>query len=299
MSGTSVIRNEPAESVTVILLIPASKTVTKGNRCCDDLSTTIPEIRPLFWASKVCNKEKVNRIKAIEQRKAFSFMACLIKIKTSFSLILGKYQPIIAFKKFQLSLVPGTKNTLVDFAVWVNTQDYSKGKSVDSGHAEIIGRDNIDAELGKLIIYLNRYARLIIKKGLADFPELISEYFTYLYILMTAESMTKIQLIEKNVHEKASGLEVIKRLLKHGLIAERDDENDKRSKRVFLTDKGQATFFSTLATMDKVSAIIAGKLTLEEKQQLFTLLKKLEDFHNPIFLNEKSLGLDELLSKLK
>jgi DNA-binding MarR family transcriptional regulator len=206
---------------------------------------------------------------------------------------------IEAYKQFQLSLPAGKKSSLVDFGVWVNTQDYSKGRSVDSGHAEIIGRDDIDAELGKLIIYLNRYARLIIKKGLADFPELISEDFTYLYILMTAESMTKIQLIEKNVHEKASGLEVIKRLLKHRLIAERDDENDKRSKRVFLTDKGRATFFSTLETMGKVSAIIAGKLTREEKSQLFTLLKKLEDFHNPIFLNGKLLGIDDLLTKVK
>ncbi len=206
---------------------------------------------------------------------------------------------IEAFKQFQLSLPPGKKSSLVDFGVWVNTQDYSKGKSVDSGHAEIIGRDDIDVELGKLIIYLNRYARLIIKKGLANFPELISEDFTYLYILMTAESMTKIQLIEKNVHEKPSGLEVIKRLLKHGLIAERNDENDKRSKRVFLTDKGKATFFGSIKTMSKVSAIIAGKLTYAEKQQLFTLLKKLEDFHNPIFLTERSLHLDELLNKLQ
>ncbi len=115
---------------------------------------------------------------------------------------------------------------------------------------------------------------------------------------MTAESMTKIQLIEKNVHEKQSGLEVIKRLLKHGLIAERDDEHDKRSKRVFLTVKGRTTFYRSLETMGKVSAIIAGKLSPEEKQQLFTLLKKLEDFHNPIFLNNRSLALDELLTKL-
>lgn len=205
---------------------------------------------------------------------------------------------IEAFKKFQLSLPEGKKSNLVDFAVWVNTQQYAKEQPVDAGHAEIVGRNDIDVELGKLIIYLNRYAKLIIKKGLADFPELISEDFTYLYILMTAESMTKIQLIEKNVHEKPSGLEVIKRLLKHGLIGERDDENDKRSKRVFLTDKGKSTFFSSIKTMSKVSAIISGKLTPEEKQQLFTLLKKLEDFHNPIFLNERSLQLDELLKKL-
>lgn len=206
---------------------------------------------------------------------------------------------ITAYKDFQLSIPKGKKSTLVDFGIWINQQSYLKGQPLDASHHEIIGRNDINAELAKLIIYLNRYARLIIRKGLAEFPELISEDFTYLYILMSAESMTKIQLIEKNVHEKASGLEVIKRLIKHGLIAEKNDPHDKRSKRVFLTEKGKATFFRSLITMNKVSAIISGKLTVEEKHQLFTLLKKLEDFHNPIFLHERSLQLDELLNRVQ
>lgn len=203
-----------------------------------------------------------------------------------------------AFKKFQLSLPSGTKSSLVDFGIWVNEQHYSSGQPNDSSHDEIIGRNDIDVELSKLIIYMNRYAKLLIRKGLGDFPELVNEDFTYLYILMTCESMTKMQLIEKNVHEKASGLEVIKRLLKNGLIDERNNETDKRSKRVFLTDKGRGTFFRSTEQMGKVSRIIAGKLTPQEKEQLFTLLKKLEDFHNPLFLGEKKLSINELEDKL-
>ncbi len=188
--------------------------------------------------------------------------------------------------------------SLPDFALWLNEQNYLQGQPTQNDHSGIIGNSEIEVELSKLIIFLNRYSRLLIKKGLSNFPELISEDFTYLYILMSAESMTKIQLIEKNVHEKPTGLEVIKRLLKHGLIAEKDDKKDRRSKRVSLTEKGKEMFFATIEQMGKVAALVSGKLTMDEKKQLYVLLKKLEDFHNPIFLNEKGKNIDGLMPKL-
>ena len=188
--------------------------------------------------------------------------------------------------------------SIADFGLWLNKQSYLQGVPVSGDHSDIIGRNELDIELSKLIIFLNRYARLLVKKGLSGYPELVSEDFTYLYILMSAESMTKIQLIEKNVHEKPTGLEVIKRLLKHGLIAEKEDEQDKRSKRVFLTEKGKALFFATTENLGKVAAIVSGTLTIEEKKQLFALLKKLEDFHNPIYLKERNKSIDELMPAL-
>jgi len=201
---------------------------------------------------------------------------------------------IEAFKEHQVLNVQNDKTSLAEFAIWLNQKNYLIGQPKNSEHIEIIGRDEVETEIGKLIIYLNRYAKLLIRKGLNNFPELVNEDFTYLYILMTCESMTKIQLIEKNIHEKPTGLEVIKRLLKHKLIDERDDEKDKRSKRVFLTEKGRVTFFQTLGQMSKVSQLITGKLTIEEKNQLFNLLKKLEDFHNPLFLQHRQKSIDEL-----
>ena len=82
----------------------------------------------------------------------------------------------------------------------------------------------------------------------------------------------------KNVHEKPSGFAVIKRLLKHDLVNERNDENDKRSKRVFLTDKGKALFFATVKQLNKVALIVSGDLTQDEKKQLYPLLKKIRRF---------------------
>lgn len=204
---------------------------------------------------------------------------------------------IEAYKKYQLSAGVNKKSSTTDFAIWVNEQSYSNEKPENFGQTENLGRYELEVEISTLVICLNRYSRLLIKKGLISFPQLVSEDFTYLYTLMDVESMTKIKLIEKNVHEKPTGLEVIKRLLKHGLVGERNDDNDKRSKRVFLTDKGKALFFATIEQMNKVALIVAGNLTQDEKKQLHTLLRKLEDFHNPIYLSHKEISIDQLVEK--
>ena len=204
---------------------------------------------------------------------------------------------IEAYKTYQLSAGTNKKSSVSDFAAWVNEQTYQKEKAENTPLTENIGNYALEVEISTLVICLNRYSRLLIKKGLINFPQLVSEDFTYLYTLMDVESMTKIQLIEKNVHEKPTGLEVIKRLLKHGLVDERNDEIDKRSKRVFLTDKGKALFFATIEQMNKVALIVSGNLTHNEKKQLHTLLKKLEDFHNPIYLSHKEISIDQLVEK--
>jgi DNA-binding MarR family transcriptional regulator len=50
-------------------------------------------------------------------------------------------------------------------------------------------------------------------------------------------NLTKIQLIERNGHEKQTGTQIIKRLLEYGLIEEKNDSEDKRSKRLNITEK--------------------------------------------------------------
>jgi DNA-binding MarR family transcriptional regulator len=206
---------------------------------------------------------------------------------------------IDAYKTYQLSAGANKKSSVSDFAAWVNDQSFLNAKPVNILPPENLGQYELEVAISTLVICLNRYSRLLIKKGLINFPQLVSEDFTYLYSLMEVESMTKIQLIEKNVHEKPTGLEVIKRLLKHGLVNERNDENDKRSKRVFLTDKGKALFFATIDQMNKVALIVSGNLSIDEKTQLHALLKKLEDFHNPIYLSHKEISINQLVEKTK
>ena len=140
-----------------------------------------------------------------------------------------------------------------------------------------------------------RYAKGYVKKALQNSPIQTADEFAFLITLMTYESLTKTELINKQIMEKSSGVEVIKRLISMQMIEEFADELDRRSVRVRITPTGRQTIITVLPEMAKVSKVVVGNLTQPEVNTLTYLLKKLDYYHNDIFLNKRNLGLDELL----
>ena len=160
-------------------------------------------------------------------------------------------------------------------------------------------RHESQSDTAILITLMFRYAKNYIKKALNESPIQTADEFAFLITLMTHESLTKTELISKQVMEKTSGVEVIKRLLSQKMIREFADEHDKRSVRVAITTKGKKDLEKVLPEMAKVSRIVVGNLTQPEINTLSYLLKKLDFFHNDIFTNKKSLDLDQIISETK
>lgn len=149
-----------------------------------------------------------------------------------------------------------------------------------------------------LITYLYRYAKLYAKKALEEHQSAFVTFDELVYLItlyFNPSPLSKTQLIETNIHEKPTGMEIIKRLLRNGLIAQFDSKEDKRIKYLRVTQKGEAEFMKVFGTMRAIAQLVSGNLTKEEDYQLFQLLKKLHLFHNPIFLHEKEKPLQEIL----
>ncbi|WP_266367331.1 MarR family winged helix-turn-helix transcriptional regulator [Tellurirhabdus rosea] len=156
-----------------------------------------------------------------------------------------------------------------------------------------------EKDIGMYVVYLNRYARHYTKKALDGSPLTTMDDFSYLAKLMATESLTKTELIQVHKQEKTSGIEVIKRLLGAGLIEQFDDPQDRRSKRVRLTAKGRQTIYGVFEPMLAVSQLVAGNLTESEKRTLVDLLRKLNHFHEPLFLDHHDASLDALKEFVK
>jgi DNA-binding MarR family transcriptional regulator len=156
---------------------------------------------------------------------------------------------------------------------------------------------NPETEITRLICMLYRYTRGYIKKGLLGSMIQTVDEFTFLIILLTHESLTKSELINKNAMESTSGTEVIRRLLRQGLIDQFDDPDDKRSRRVVITQKGRQEIFAVLPRVQMAAKIVAGTLAHSEKNTLIYLLRKLDYFHFPLFLDDKMAGLEDLSNK--
>ncbi|WPO81380.1 MarR family transcriptional regulator [Chryseobacterium sp. JJR-5R] len=195
---------------------------------------------------------------------------------------------LLQVKDFENSGSYAPQAKVEDFRLWLNDKKYreeSPTKLFKNEQHEVSFREN---EICKQILLLSRYSKQLVRKGLGEFPELANEEFTYLYRLKDEPNLTKIQLIEKNGHEKQTGTQIIKRLLEAGLIEEKNDEEDRRSKRLNLTKKGEDRFHQSVEKVNLTSVILSGKLCDEEKSDLLKTLIKLNDFHSHLYSEHRN-----------
>ena len=172
------------------------------------------------------------------------------------------------------------------FAVWLvrQTTDSAQWSEPSGGQAE---REQLDGAIGKLLIYLNRYVKIYARKALEGSPLGTMDEFVYLVMLTEQGALTKSDLIQRNRHEKPTGMEIIRRLLALGLIAQRDDLDDRRSKRLTITAAGTEVSGQVAGQMTKVFTLLTGNLTIAEKLLLLQLLDKLENFHQLVLAKMK------------
>jgi DNA-binding MarR family transcriptional regulator len=201
-------------------------------------------------------------------------------------------------ERFETEHPEANTQNLTDFATWLNGQiiDKKPGDSIMSGQL-ISPYETVESALGKLVSFLYRYSRNYSKRSLENTPLITTDDFTYLAMLFSRGSMTKMELIDAHMQEKTTGIEIIKRLLKNGLAEQHNDEKDKRSKRLVVTPKGQQVLFGAIPQMTKVATLLGGNLTNEEKMQLLHLLNKLHLFHHAIHQDNRHMHPDEVLKK--
>ena len=207
------------------------------------------------------------------------------------NLIIDILSELETFQKGQ----SGNQQNLEDFRLYLNQKAYESESP--RSLSEKFGLKSFDQEneIAKQVIMLGRYSKHLIKKSLENHPDLVNEDFTYLFRLMDYPSLTKMQLIEKNAHEKQTGIEIIKRLVRNGLLIESPDENDKRSTRISVTEKGKKVFAESMKDITIVSKIMCGKLDDEEKEKMLHSLKKLNTFHHTVYTNLRNENTDVLL----
>ncbi len=207
------------------------------------------------------------------------------------NLIVEILQQLDQFQKSQ----PTGQKTLQEFRLFLNEQAYQRENPRNLAVKFDLDVYDIENEIAKQVIMLGRYSKHLIRKSMENHPELVNEDFTYLFRMMDYTSLTKMQLIEKNAHEKQSGIEIIKRLVKNGLFTESPDGSDKRSTRISVTEKGKDVFQKSMKDITVVSKIMCGKLKDNEKENLLQYLKKLNTFHHTVYANFKNENPSALL----
>lgn len=178
------------------------------------------------------------------------------------------------------------QTAIADVDVFLTWLISKRGNPSQEENYSITGH-SLEAEIAAYIGRMGRYANTYIKKTLEGLPFSTDMEFTFTAILDRAGQVGKTDLIRKMAYDKSSGMGVIKRLLLNGIIEEFPNPDDKRGKLLRLTKKGKENVQRAYEKVPRAAHLVSRNLEQEEKQNLLRLLKKLDDFHYPIYLNEE------------
>ncbi|KGE85435.1 MAG: MarR family winged helix-turn-helix transcriptional regulator [Phaeodactylibacter xiamenensis] len=176
----------------------------------------------------------------------------------------------------------------VAFGEWLQQQERG-------GNMEGSLPPNTDGLISMFFGFMANYAAYYARRIFRHLDLYSMTDWAFLATLEQEEPLTKSVLIQKNILEKSTGTEVLKRLKKQGYIEELSNPEDRRAKLVRLSDKGRKVVAEANARIIPMGEVVTGDLTTAEKQQLLNLLQKLHRFHQPIFEGADERELQALL----
>ena len=203
-----------------------------------------------------------------------------------------KFRKLIDWaERFENQLLAGQIWEDNNFVSWLQNEVNA------SGNTENIIKEKPKASLAMSVYFMYKYALFYSRKIFKNSQIYSLDDFSFLASLLPDKKLKKSDVIRKNISEKSSGNEILKRLLKQNFIKETNNPSDKRSKLLELTAAGLAEINAVRNQMYNMGALVDGDLTDQEKAAMLTMLTKLHKFHNPLFeandedfLNEK-LGI--------
>ncbi|CAN5812952.1 hypothetical protein BH10BAC3_BH10BAC3_21970 [soil metagenome] len=192
-------------------------------------------------------------------------------------------------EKFDNQLEDGEQWDDKNFANWL-TGEVNAGNKEESVLPEKPKTNIVVA-----IYFMNKYALFYSRKIFKNSKIYSIDDFSFLASLLPDKKLKKADVIRKNIAEKSSGNEVLKRLLRQKLIKETNNPNDKRSKLLEISPEGFTEINAVTSQMYNMGSLVDGDLTDQEKTSLLTLLSKLHEFHNPLFeANDEKLLQEKL-----
>lgn len=124
------------------------------------------------------------------------------------------------------------------------------------------------------------------------------EEFGMLVNIKKEKNPRKTDVIYASLFELSSGSDMLKRLKARNLIREYDDENDKRSKRIELTEEGEKAVKACGPGVARVAHMLTSDLTEDDKQLCIQLLKSIEIKYSALWQQYKGKTIDEVFEEL-
>lgn len=196
-----------------------------------------------------------------------------------------------------------------DFSQWLSKKETNNPSlptlNMKSGdelkHGKIQNEDELNnrQRFLEVIFRLSRLQDFYTKKLFEGLPLNNLLEFNFLFSLNKNISFKKKEVIDYNLVEYTTGIDIIKRLVKLQLVVEFADQLDKRSKRLKITSEGKKVLVDALIVINKI-----GYLFFEDHQHYNweVCMKNLTDLvecHRKIFTRSNSVTKYDILQIIK
>lgn len=124
------------------------------------------------------------------------------------------------------------------------------------------------------------------------------EEFGMLMTIKQEKNPKKTEVIYANLFELSSGTDMLNRMKKRGLIKEFDDIEDKRSKRIQLTAKGEKVAGQAFERVRKNAGMLLHDLTDDDKELCIQLLKGVEMKFSALWPQHRGKSFEEVYESI-
>ena len=124
------------------------------------------------------------------------------------------------------------------------------------------------------------------------------EEFGVMQTIKKDKNPRKTDIIYANLLELSSGTDMLTRLKKRGLINEYDDKEDKRSKRIELTEKGKTNIEAAQLKIYKNAKLMMMDLSEDDKAVCIQLLKSVEIKFSGFWQKHKGKDFEEVYNEV-
>lgn len=155
----------------------------------------------------------------------------------------------------------------------------------------------LDLRLGWVLTRMLRFTTIWTKKAFDELPIRTMDEYGMLKYMEQAISPKKTELVQHSLLESTTCFEILKRFKKQGITDERFDDNDRRTRRVFLTEKGQHIVRKADEQTRSLSTLLMGNLDDERKKALLEVLTRLDDFHQSLYDEGSEYSFEEIIQQ--
>ncbi len=193
------------------------------------------------------------------------------------------YIPLI--KQWEAFLKTDQGTGIEDFAKYILDEAEKKSKSGPNQIEGLPPRSAdypyLTAEAGQAIFRLYKFSKMYSRPIMSDVGLNSFDEFSIMTTLLNEKETAKKYLIEKNLIEFTTGMDMLKRMFKQKLIQERVNPDDKREKLVSLSENGRKVLFKILEGFQTMEDVL-GDLNKKEREETIRYLERLDRYHSSL-----------------